>query len=97
MEGEAGGGIISRLGGAFEGAGLSCAARTAYPSVAQLVTIRLAVPQPRGGDPDITERPQGARSNGGKDTIAEHSHTLPQPDGHQGIGRGLIRVVGYGS
>jgi len=29
--------------------------------------------------------------------IAESSLALPQPAGHQGISRGLIRVVGYGS
>jgi hypothetical protein len=32
----------------------------------------------------------------GKDMIAENSLALPQPAGHQGISRGLIRVVGYG-
>ena len=81
---------------ASKGTGLQRVARPAYPSVAQLLTIRLAVPQPRGGEPGITERPQGARSNGKKDMIAEHSFSLPQPAGHQGIGRRLIRVVDYG-
>jgi hypothetical protein len=33
---------------ASKGAGLSCAARPAYPSVVQAVTIRLAVRQPGG-------------------------------------------------
>jgi hypothetical protein len=29
--------------------------------------------------------------------IAEHSLALPQAARHQGISRGLIRVVGYGA
>jgi hypothetical protein len=29
--------------------------------------------------------------------IAEHSLAVPQPSGHQGISRGPIRVVGFGS
>ena len=96
MEGEAGGGIISRLGGAFGGAGWSRAARPAYPSVAQLPTIHLPAPQLRGG-PGINERPQRGAIKRGIDTIAAHSLALPQPAGHQGISRGPIRVVGYGS
>jgi hypothetical protein len=57
---------VSNATEAWKGTGLSCAARPAYPSTAQLVTIRLAAPQPRGGEPGIIEGPQGARSNGEK-------------------------------
>jgi hypothetical protein len=41
--------------------------------------------------------PETGRHKRGKDMIAEHSRAFPQPAGHQGISRGLIRVVGYGS
>jgi hypothetical protein len=81
---------------ASKGAGLSCAARPAYPSVVQAVTIRLAVRQPEEGN-RASSRGRNGRDRTGKDMIAGHSLALPQTAGHRGISRGLIRVVGYGS